>query len=100
MTNLELAQAFEDSLSFLWDGGEQYAAQETQWSCDALYSSLKPGCGRVARLPSKVEPGICGRRHAFDEFMNRPRRQQARALWVTLLAELAERGDLTVDGLK
>lgn len=100
--SLDLRQVLEDSPSHLVPKGCQIH------SCGAIWGSINRKlpeipfhlvCQSTKALLTSVEPGLDGMLLAFVEFPAEPERQQARALWLTLLAELAERGELTWEGL-
>lgn len=98
MTNIELAQAIEDSLAFLRTAPNENIDSwgRSSYTCDALNNTL-PCTGYMLR---SIGPEVI--LTPYNSFGDIPAksRQLARALWLTLLAELAERGDLTLDGLK
>lgn len=95
---LEMAQAIEDCIEKLWDGDNL---------SDELYKHVH-SCPCIPypyeHYANKVHPGIThslaafGRNFNLDNIrrQNRDQRmavQMQRALWLTLLAELAERGE-------
>ena len=92
MTNLELAQEFEGAIGRLHVDGHQDGMD--YFTCHAVRD------GRALNAIEKLEPGLRNRLHAFSELRFGKKRQYARALRLTFLAELAERGDLTTEGLQ
>lgn len=95
---LKMAQDIEDGIGQLWDG---YKLDDTVYkyihSCPCIPYEYR-------YYANKVEPGILSNFFAFGNAFNlenihkqkRARRmavQMQRALWLTLLAELAERGE-------
>lgn len=128
MNNIELAQIFEDSLSYLMpsraDRDPKWSKYENnpQYSCEAivlclhrrkikteeygpLINKIKTICS-VLMTPGELQgagPGCVF--HEFPHYvwtkphldwveMPTEKRQMVRALWLTLLAEMAEQGDL------
>lgn len=109
--NLKMAQAFEDAIGRLWDGD----LLDDSWEGE-VYSCVVVCLQGALEYIEAVEPGLCGRFSAFGidssyeamrgcdlhlgtaiSSVNRNKRMQiqmTRALWLTLLAEVAERGEV------
>lgn len=105
--NLKIAQDFEDAVGRLWDGDNN----------DVVINGLVFSCDAINKEQAKdyldcVAPGLSGYGYAFGKAGNiermryyyvnnvgqtprakRMKIQMMRALWLTLLAELAERGE-------
>lgn len=102
----DLVSIFEGAIDRL-DDGTAYRNNTWTFSCNAINDYTMRYCTleeqrAVARIVEKVAPMTVGATtgRCFDEFPWGPERQLARALWLTFLAELAEQGDLTWEGLK
>jgi hypothetical protein len=103
---LKMAQTFEDGIGILWDGKDK----------NQIFLAAGDGYRRVHSCPtipyygeeyyyiSRIAPGLVNSFSAFgentdaDALLNRSRSfrekiQLQRALWLTLLAEVAERGE-------
>lgn len=108
--NLKIAQAFEDGIGRLWDGVDLQEDEGMEvYSCSCVYDLY------AKYFIDCVEPGLRGEYKAFgsssysekmwyysfSEMENkssvplkkRMHIQMMRALWLTLLAEVAERGE-------
>lgn len=107
--NLKIAQAFEDAIERLWDGDSNYVLDSNHlsvYSCDAI------SCEAALDYVECVAPNIPGNTSAFGKYSEgcyirgweqggykqvsrsvRMKIQMQRALWLTMLAELAEQGE-------
>lgn len=108
--NLKMAQAFEDGIGRLWDGVELQEGEGKQvYSCICVYDWY------AEEFVDCVAPGLRGQNMAFGSpsdsdkmryfsfqhkkykstvpLKKRMHIQMMRALWLTLLAEVAERGE-------
>lgn len=109
MTDLDLAQVFEDAIERLYDPARDSRLNHTDrccfYSCDAIRYELEHRLGTddfgyqvrdclEAVIDTAAGTCISGTTSAYDDLDIDQERQQARALWLTLLAELAESGDL------
>lgn len=97
MSPLELAQEFESAIGRLWDGRGVKPVGKSEFSCLAIRHSDAYVMVFQQTLTFKEVMGYYGKMFGVS---GRPNRQLARALWLTLLAELAERGELTLRGLE
>lgn len=107
LTNLQVSQAIEDAIGHL--NPDQVWLQ--CYSCDALgdsvnrllYSVGRTNFTSTSRVVSAIvqeadeNNQVSGSFTAFDEFERGQERQEARALWLTFLAEWFEDGTLSVD---
>lgn len=107
--NLRIAQAFENAIGRLWDGDSNFALDSNDlsvYSCDAI------GYSDALSYVECVAPDIPGNPSAFGKYSDsdyirgwepggykqvsrsvRMKIQMQRALWLTMLAELAEQGE-------
>lgn len=108
--NLKIAQAFEDGIGRLWDGVDLQEKEDKEvYSCSCVYE------WDAEDFIDCVEPGLLGqyqafgsssdsekmRYYSFSDMKNkstvplkeRMKIQMNRALWLTLLAEVAEQGE-------
>ena len=107
--NLKIAQEFEDAVGRLWDGDSNFVFDSNDlsvYSCDAI------GYSDALSYVECVAPDIPGNPSAFGKYSDvgyirgwglggynqvsrsvRMKIQMQRALWLTMLAELAEQGE-------
>jgi len=107
---LKIAQQFEDAIGNLWDGdkpNELHGRCLSVYSCDAVGDML-----RASAYIDCVAPTVSGQTAAFGKYSDsdyirgwtgggvkqvsrsiRMKIQMQRALWLTMLAELAEQGE-------
>lgn len=99
MNSGELAQAFEDAIGHLWDGTSANSRGKPISSCDAI-CGVSPPAGVLVRTKCLSYIEYIGVTAPDYICSTTEKRQLHRALRLTLLAEMAEQGDLTSEGLK
>ena len=118
VTNLQVAQIVEDAVGCLRRYAPGDNVGNSDYSCDALSDALCQSIGvkgvqkhdrhnvKAALIRNKVKNVILNQAttealgysaSAFDEFEQGYERQEARALWLTFVAEGFENGTFSVD---
>ena len=106
---LKIAQEFEDALYYLWDGGGNRLYHERVYSCDTVsyishaYEYIKSVAPQIIDDPQAFGVnsdcdrmlGYSGPFYKVNQLSKKKRMQiqMQRALWLTMLAELAEQGE-------